>query len=214
MLVSGSVGAAMVLLHFRISLVRPSVQNMRAALVEGWHLFVSSAAIGLYTNTNVFLVGLLAGNVEAGYFSAAEKVVRAMNGLIAPISRYFPHVNSLVKESRTMALQFTRRMLGYMVPLTLAPSLVLLLLAGPVAHICFVPNCNGSTPQLRWIALLPVPIAFSYILGFGYHDLIWAIQNSRAVSCSCAGAFPWLLCSLDSSEWRAQAFRCLSQNCW
>ena len=64
-----------------------------------------------------------------------------------------------------MALQFTRRMLGYMVPLTLAPSLVLLLLAGPVAHICFGHNGTGSIFVLRWIALLPVLIALSNILG-------------------------------------------------
>ena len=166
MLFSGIAGFIVVLLHFHVRLVWPTLQDMRLALAEGWHLFVSTAAISLYTNTNVFLVGMLAGNVEAGYFSAAEKLVRAMNGLIGPVSQAtFPHVNTLVKESRAAALGFARKTLGYMLPITLVPSLAILLLAGPVAHICFGHGAGGSIPVLRWIAMLPVIIAVSNILG-------------------------------------------------
>jgi PST family polysaccharide transporter len=166
MLLSGIAGIIIVMLHFRVRLVWPTLQDMRVALAEGWHLFVSTAAISLYTNTNVFLVGMLAGNVEAGYFSAAEKLIRAMNGLIGPVSQaIFPHMSTLVKESRAAALGFARKMLGYMVPITLVPSLVILLLAGPVALICFGHGGGGSIPVIRWIAMLPVIIAVSNVLG-------------------------------------------------
>jgi PST family polysaccharide transporter len=166
MLLSGIAGIIIVLLHFRVRLVWPTLPDMRLALAEGWHLFVSTAAISLYTNTNVFLVGMLAGNVEAGYFSAAEKLVRAMNGLIGPVSQaVFPHVSTLVKESPAAALGFARKMLGYMLPITLVPSLAILLLAGPIAHICFGHGGGGSIPVMRWIAMLPVIIAVSNVLG-------------------------------------------------
>jgi PST family polysaccharide transporter len=165
-LASGIIGIIIALIRFQIRLVFPSRKDIRAALVDGWHLFVSTAAISLYTNTNVFLVGILAGNVQAGYFSAAEKIVRAMNGLIGPVSQaIFPHVNTLVQESRDTALRFARNMLRYMLPCTLVPSLLLLGFTAPIAHLCFGSNGDGSIPVLRWIALLPSIIALSNVLG-------------------------------------------------
>lgn len=166
LLLSGVVGTLVVFLHFHVRLVRPSLQEMRTALVEGWHLFVSTAAVSLYTNTNVFLVGALAGNIEAGYFSAAEKIMRALNGLIGPISQaIFPHVNTLVQRSRASALQFARKTLAYMVPITLFPCLAILLLAGPVVVLCFGHGASGTIPVMRWISMLPVIIAISNVLG-------------------------------------------------
>lgn len=165
-LLSGIAGTMVVFLHFHVRLVLPSAREMRVALVEGWHLFVSTAAISLYTNTNVFLVGTLAGNIEAGYFSAAEKVMRALNGLIGPISQaIFPHVNTLVQRSRASALQFARKTLAYMVPITLFPCLAILLLAGPVVYFCFGHGAGGSIPVLRWLAMVPAIIAVDNVLG-------------------------------------------------
>lgn len=165
-LVSGIIGILIALLYFRVQLVWPTIANLHVVLLEGWHLFVSTAAISLYTNTNVFMVGALTGNTEAGYFSAAEKVVRALNGLIGPISQaIFPHVNMLVQKSKTAALRFARKTLAYMVPITLLPSLLLLFFAGPFAHFCFGQNSGGSVPVLRCIALLPVIVAISNVLG-------------------------------------------------
>lgn len=166
LLLSGIAGVIIVLSHFRVKLVRPRTAEIRRALTDGWHLFVSTAAISLYTNTNVFLVGILAGNVEAGYFSAAEKLIRAMNGLIFPLSQaIFPHVNTLVKESRESALRFSRKTLRLLAPLTLVPSLVILIFAAQIAHLAFGHYGTGSIAVIRWIALLPFIIAVSNVLG-------------------------------------------------
>ncbi len=165
-LLSGIAGFTLVLVRFQVRFVPPSLRQLRTVLADGWHLFVSTAAVSLYTNTNVFLVGLLAGDVEAGYFSAAEKIVRAMNGLIGPISQaIFPHVNSLVQQSRASVLRFARKTLALMIPATAIPSLALLLGATPIARICFGGVGAGSIPVIRWIAFLPMIIAVSNVLG-------------------------------------------------
>jgi PST family polysaccharide transporter len=166
LLLSGLTGITVALTRFQVRIIFPSICDMKDALTEGWHLFVSTAAISLYTNTNVFLVGILSGNTEAGYFSAAEKIIRAMNGLISPISQaIFPHINTLVKESRTQTLLFARKTLRYLVPITLIPSLFLLLFARPIGELCFGNDGAGAIPVMRWIALLPVIIAASNVLG-------------------------------------------------
>lgn len=164
--VGGLIGLVLAFRHFHLRIQLPSLIDLKDALSEGWHLFVSTAAVSMYTNTNVFLVGLLAGNVEAGYFSAADKLVRAMQGLIAPITQaVFPHVSSLAAESKQRALQFARKTFFWMGGLTLIPCLLLLALAPWVALVCFGHAGTPSVPIIRWIAFLPFIIAVSNVLG-------------------------------------------------
>lgn len=163
---AGALGIWFALRNLQIQFHWPSWVDLRETLVDGWHLFVSTAAISLYTNTNVFLVGLLAGNVQAGYFSAAEKMIRAINGLIGPISQaIFPHINSLVRRSKEAALAFISKSLAWMGGLTLIPSLLMLVLAKPITLLCLGGGGGGSVLVVRWIALLPFMIATSNVLG-------------------------------------------------
>ncbi len=144
----------------------PSLAEFKTTLVEGWHLFISTAAISLYSNTNVFLVGLLAGNVQAAYFGIAEKLIRAMAGLVAPISQaLFPHVSSLVEESSEAALKFIFRTLKRLGSLTILFSVFLFVFARPIATTCFGAAALGTVPIIRWISLLPFLITMNTALG-------------------------------------------------
>jgi PST family polysaccharide transporter len=177
-LLAGSIGMIFAFRLVRIRWISPSVRDCLVKLREGWHLFTSSAAISLYTNTNVFLVGLIAGNEQAGYFSAAEKLIRAMNGLIQPITQAtFPHVSSLVITAPARALRFITRNLRWIALLTFVPSATMLIFAKPIAVLCFGHVAAESVSVMRWIAFLPFIIGVSNVLGlqtmipFGYDKL-------------------------------------------
>jgi PST family polysaccharide transporter len=151
--------------RFHLVLIRPTAADLRSAGAGGWHLFVSTAAISLYTNTNVILVGLLAGNVQAGYFSAAEKLVRAVQGLITPITQaVFPYMNMLAARSRNLALEFAGRTLKWMGTTTLAGSLAIFAFAGPIVSLLLGNGAAGCIPIVHWIAFLPFLIAVSNVL--------------------------------------------------
>lgn len=166
-LVSGILGFAIALQDIDGAFVWPSISSLRRTLEDGWHLFVSSAAISLYTNTNLVLVGLLAGNTQAGYFSVAEKIVRAVSGLIAPaMQAFFPHVNSVLMLSRERALQMLAKLLRSVAVFTLLASAALLLFAHPLAILLLGKvSAEGSVEVIRWIALLPFLIGVSNVIG-------------------------------------------------
>ncbi|MHB8304111.1 MAG: flippase [Acidobacteriaceae bacterium] len=165
-LLSGIAGLYVAIAKFSVQLYMPSIMDIACLLKDGWHMFVSTASISLYTNTNVLLVGLLAGNVEAGYFSVAEKLVRAMTGLISPVSQaIFPHLSALVSVSRALALQFIRKSLLMIGLPSLLASLALLFFAHPIAQLVFGHNVASIVPIIRWIAMLPFIIAISNVLG-------------------------------------------------
>jgi PST family polysaccharide transporter len=152
--------------RFHVGFAWPTADDLRSTLAEGWHLFLSTAALSLYTNTNVFLVGIFAGNLEAGYFSAAEKLIRAVQGLINPIIQaIFPHMNSLALRSRSLALSFASKAFIWVSAFAMACSLFIFLLAGRIVELGFGNSAGRSIPILRWIALLPFLGAISSVLG-------------------------------------------------
>jgi PST family polysaccharide transporter len=165
LLVAGIAGFWVALARFRISYRCPSREEIWQMLRDGWHLFVSTAAGTLYATSNVFLVGLIAGNVQAGYFSAAEKTVRGVQGLLTPTTlAIYPHVSGLATESRDRAVAFIRKALVWMGLLSLIPSLVLLVFARPIALLLFGGAAAGSVAPLRCIALLPFILSLSSVL--------------------------------------------------
>jgi polysaccharide transporter, PST family len=166
MVLAGVIGIVVCLRTIHLDLQWPSRESLKTCSVDGWHLFVSTASVSLYTNSNVFLVGLLAGNIQAGYFSAAEKLIRAISGLIGPINQSaFPYINSLARTSSQAALSFIAHCLKWMSALTLAPVIILFFLAPQVAVMFFGHTALGAVPIMRWIAPLPFLIAVSNVLG-------------------------------------------------
>lgn len=166
MLIAGLIGLFIALQKVHFQLHWPRAMEIRNTLADGWHLFISTAGVSLYSNTNVFLVGVLAGNVQAGYFAVAEKLIRAMAGMVAPVSQaMFPHVSSLASTSFDDAWRFTYRALKWLAALTMAMSLLLLIFANPIAWLCFGSRAIGCVPIIRWIALLPFLITMNTTLG-------------------------------------------------
>lgn len=166
LVVGGIAGIFIAFRRFHVRLVQPTVADLRAAFSDGLHLFISTAAITLYTNTNIFLVGLLAGNLEAGYFSAADKLVRAAQGLLNPVTQaVFPHMTNLAAQSRAIALRLAQRILRWTGSIAFLASLFIFVLAHPIVNICFGLAANGSIPVLRWLAALPFLVAISNVLG-------------------------------------------------
>ncbi len=170
-LLAGISGFSSALLGFKIAFCKIEWADIRESLDDGWHLFVSNAATTLYTNTNVFLVGILAGYTQAGYFSAAEKLVRGMIAALGPLTQaIYPHISVLVDTSRDLAIGFLRKALLSIGSLFFVLSVILLIFARQIALLVFADRAAGSLPTLRCIALLPFVIAISTVLAI--HTMI------------------------------------------
>ncbi|WP_414041107.1 flippase [Acidithiobacillus sp. M4-SHS-6] len=144
----------------------PTIKGVRQQLHRGWHVFLSTAAINVYTSSNAFVLGLIAGPVAVGYFSAANKVVQAVQGLLTPVTQtLYPHISTLAVQSHEAALAFIRRVLPYIALAGLVLSSALLGAATPIVHLVLGDQYNASIAILQWLALLPFIIALSNVFG-------------------------------------------------
>lgn len=56
---------------------------------ESFSFFISRAAVSCYTSINVLIIGTNCGPIQAGYYSSAEQLYLAGQGLLAPIAQAF-----------------------------------------------------------------------------------------------------------------------------
>ncbi len=144
----------------------PDIAQLRQVMVDGWHVFLSTAAISLYTSSNIFFLGLLTNSTAVGYFAAAEKLIKAVQGLITPVSQaVYPHIATLAVRSREAALAFIGKLLRVQGIATLILSFLLFILAKPLVHLLLGIRFQASVGLVEWMAALPFVIGLSNVFG-------------------------------------------------
>ena len=165
-ILTGLAGLWIVMRKFRVRIKTPSATEIKRELKEGWHVFISTITASLYTISNTFILGLFTNNTIVGYFSAGEKLVRAMVGLIDPFGQaVYPHISKLASESREHALVFIRRVVRIVSVPTFLISLTLIIFAPQISNTILGKQYEKSIPVIQILSFLPFVIGLSYILG-------------------------------------------------
>lgn len=181
----------------------PTWKGVWHVLVEGWVLFLSMGMVSLYTIGNTFILGILTNNTVVGYYSAAEKLVKAVSGLLGPISQaVYPRVSRLASTSKAQALIWGRGLLLVMGGLGLSLSVLLWIGAPSIILIFLGSQYESSVPVIRILALLPFLIAFSNVLGI---QILFPFHHEKAVlkMVFVAGIINLFLAVLFAPRWHA-----------
>jgi PST family polysaccharide transporter len=149
--------------------------EVQQTLAEGWHVFISTAAITLYTRSNTVVLGLVASRAEVGYFSAAQRLVDAGKALVFPLTTaIFPHISRMSAESPERAVSFIRRHTWKLTAPFAFISALWLFGAPLVGRILFGPKFTPSIPLLQVMSPIPMVVAIGsiyatyYMLGMGF----------------------------------------------
>ena len=164
--VIGIVGLQFALNKFEIIYSFPSREMLKQQLKKGWHLFLSTISINLYTTSNVFILGLFAPANVVGYYAAADKIRMAFQGILSPMSQsVFPYVNKMLSESYERFISFNKKLFKIALTIGFVISISLFLFAEPIVNIVLGKEYQSSILVLRIIAWLPLVIFLSNVLG-------------------------------------------------
>jgi O-antigen/teichoic acid export membrane protein len=146
--------------------VRPTWKGIWTALVDGWHVFLSLAAVSLYSNTNTVLLRIAAGEKAVGYFAAANQIRIAAGGLATPISQaVYPRISALMARSKEEGFALIRKVLVIQGSGMLAVSTALLVGAPIVVRLLLGVHFGPAVQVLRWLAPLPFVVGLSNVFG-------------------------------------------------
>jgi len=145
---------------------RPDRRAIWEQIHSGWHVFLSTAAINIYTSSNTFALGLIAGPEAVGYFSVANKIAGAVTGLYQPVNQtLYPYISKLTENSQKAVIEFIKRIYPIFVFSGLAATVVLLLSANQIITLIAGTGYAPAVPVLKWLSMLPFILAFGHIYG-------------------------------------------------
>lgn len=162
----GGVLFLLMVFRFRVKLVIPGLSQVKEQFKEGGILFLSNISVNLYTTSNIFILGLLTNNTVVGYFSAADKIRLAVQGLFNPFTQaVYPHLSNLFNTDRTRAYRFIIRSLKSVGLLSFIISSLLFLFSKEIVIILLGYEYLNSVNVLQIISFLPFIIYLSNLFG-------------------------------------------------
>lgn len=165
-LVAGIIALAIVVHEGWIGKVTLSLHNVRRSLADGFHVFISTSAISLYSTGIVIILGFISGPTSVGNFNAANTIRNALQGLLNPITQaIYPRISSTLVLNRVKGVILIKKSLTCLSLIGGAFSLILLLGASILVKISIGPGYDNAVIVLMIISPLPFLISLSNVYG-------------------------------------------------
>ena len=164
-----------------VVVVKPKISAVFESLKDGWPLFLSTASISLYTNSNVVILGFVSNSTAVASFTAAQTFIRAGQGMYEPISQsLFPRMSHHFLHSPDTAWTLLRQLMWLQGLVTLLGSCALFIASHWMVGLLFGPEFDSAVSILRWLSPLLFLIGLSNVFGIqGMVPLGYTIVFSR-----------------------------------
>lgn len=87
--------------QLNINFVRPTLTVIKQNLKEGWNLFLSTIGMSLYRQSNVVILGFVAGYSVVGLYTPAEKLIKGVQSFSnIVVTALYPHLSKKIAANR------------------------------------------------------------------------------------------------------------------
>jgi PST family polysaccharide transporter len=179
--------------HRLISFRLPTFAMIWQALRGGWPMFLLRGGMATYSTANVLILAMFAPASIVGYYASAEKLSKAIIGLLMPIrDAFYPRLSHLAAHSPKESERLTR----ISALIEGGCGLILCVLTWSCASIIvktvFGKSFGEAVPILQILAALPLIFSLSDAIGF--QSLLPAGKESIVTKVMVAGGL--VNCSL------------------
>ena len=198
----------LVITYREIAFRWPSWEVTRKSLHDSSAMFLFRSSVSLYTTANALILGALSTPIAVGFYSGAERLVKAMLNLLTPLTQtLFPRLSRLLMTDRDKAVWLARISLVVMTLSGLLLCVGTLITAPLIVRVVLGPGYEAAIPVMRVLALLLPAVAVSTVLGMQWMLPLGmdAIYNKIIIS---AGLLNLLLASLLAAKWQQMGMAC------
>jgi PST family polysaccharide transporter len=165
-IVAGIMALWIVFRDFEVDFRFPSLEALKHQLKEGWYIFISQVSVSLFNNTNIVILGLFTNNTAVGYYSIAEKLMRALAMLQTPITNaIFPHISYLIKRDKMSAMLKLKKIMKVSIPIYSALLLFIIIYSDHILPFLFGKEAMNSVIIFKIIGFIPLAIFLNNIFG-------------------------------------------------
>ena len=155
-----------VIRHFRIGAFSLSATTLREVLAAGAPIFLNNVFVALYTTVNMTLLGLYASDTTIGYFSAAQRLILALNMVVVlPVSTaLYPEISCRFAASEEEGIRFFKRVLLLAGTAAAVVSVLTYLTAPLVIQLVYGAGFEPAVAILKWLSPIPVLVMTATLL--------------------------------------------------
>ena len=165
-IIIGFISLYIVYRRYDIRFTIPKKSDVIHQLKEGWPIFVSNIMTSIYTISNTFILGFIASDKVVGYYSSAEKVVRAVASIISPIVQtIYPYLSKALQESKDKAMWILNKVFILVTVVMGGLSLAVGLGAKILVDIALGPEYENIIPLIQILSVLPLILGWANIFG-------------------------------------------------
>jgi PST family polysaccharide transporter len=149
---------AYVMIYREIPFRKPTLSITLGSLRDGRQLSLSRIASSTYWMSNPVILGMVAAPLYVGFFSGADRVIRAILAMTEPITlALFPRSSQLAQQDENRLARVVTLTTAGMLACGLLIAGILYVFAPLIIRILLGPGFESSVPLLRILAVL-VPI--------------------------------------------------------
>lgn len=141
-----------------------SLKNITLHFKDSTQFFLSRVAVSIYTSANTFVLGIFTNNTMVGYYSIAEKLYQAMQGLYGPVNQaLYPYV---AKEKNIMLF---KKIFYSVVSINIIGVVFLIFFGESILSLLFTQEVGGESINVFYIFLIVNFITVpSVLLGYPF----------------------------------------------
>lgn len=167
-LISGILSIFLAAYIFNLKLITPQLIELKKHLFEGWSLFLSTIFMSMYRETNVLMLGTFTDYKIVGYYSAAEKIIKAIQSVISPFtSILYPFfgrkLNNINEKDKILIIFF--KFTKYYSLLIFILVILLYLFSNFIIFNVFGSNFTNSVLNFKILILVVFFGGLNYLLG-------------------------------------------------
>lgn len=107
-------GAALWYAKYKVGIrfTRPSIHSMKGYFCGGFSFFGIAASSTILASSSLLFLGFYMNQEAVGYYSAIERIVKAIQSLFSPVSQsFFPYVSRLMASSKDKAVREIKKLM-------------------------------------------------------------------------------------------------------
>lgn len=164
--VLGLTGITIVRFKLKYRYFMPSFEILKRNFKEGLEVFYSIICTSIYNYANTFILGLFYDFRIVGLYSAADKIISGIVGLVSNLNEStYPRISALLAEEKEKGIGMIKTSSKLIGAVSLFFSLFIIIFAEPVVSIIFGSEFSGAVPLLRIMSLIPPFISLNNLLG-------------------------------------------------
>jgi len=161
-----SVLAGIWVAHRYLTLYLPTFGMVRESIKAGWKMFLLRSGLATYSTANVLILAMFAPAGIVGFYASAEKLSKAIVGLLLPIrDAFYPRLSQLAAHSMKESQRLTRISAYIEIGAGVLLSVATFAGAHLIVRIVFGPTFQAAVPILQILAVLPLITSLADAIG-------------------------------------------------